>query len=303
MPRCPYCFFAGAHFLPDGQLRCASCGKVYQQQLTYPQPPRNVAASPVPGGAGRAIIFVGAMVALVVSSAIVFALMADSEADQPWPEEPIYVAEPETRRAEPPQPARVEAVIGETSIDGINGTYPWWVLTCRNTGNVAIQHPTVRAEFYDDEGTHLGSADFGAYVYYLPPGETVWIYCSPTKLRTARRAAFTLLDPKPAGPYVRESRRLKVSNVQVVPQSSPALKDYPFLTGYLSNQTGANVYVGAIQAIGYDEDDAVCAYALGNPKNSNLKQNEHTEFKLNTGAFVLRKPVRWDVHAWGSVRD
>src|SRR5690606_13635564 len=103
MPRCPYCFFAGAHFLPDGQLRCASCGKVYQQQLTYPQPPRNVAASPVPGGAGRAIIFVGAMVALVVSGAIVFALMADSEADQPWPEEPIYVAEPETRRAEPTQ--------------------------------------------------------------------------------------------------------------------------------------------------------------------------------------------------------
>ena len=306
MASCPKCRFAGATMHKDAYLKCANCGHVYWQQLEFPPVPRNrLIPSPVGRMRQRKALIALVAVASVLLTFAVFTTVYFTRSVSSGVDSDQYESfeTPTPRKSSAPKVKILQAKVGETILHGMNGSYPWWVVSYRNSGNHPIQSPRIGAKFYDGDGRHLKDADFGAYVLYLPPGETCWVFCSPTSAKTARKALFELRKTKPVSKYTREYRRLQVRDVRIQAQSSPALKDYPFVVGSIYNTTGSRVNVRTLQAIGYDENHEPCAYTLGNALTTRLNHRETTSFKLNTGAYVIRQPVRWEVDAWGYVME
>lgn len=301
MAHCPKCGFAGAHLLTDGQLRCAGCGTIYQLNLAYPPVPRGGPVAQSKSGMAKLAPFIIFGAVAVIAFAGFFVTMIGGSEPEPHGETP------HPRRsggdvAERPAPEAqvLKAEVGETVIHGMVGTTPWWVISYRNAGTVAIGSPRVRVSLYFENGDHITDVDVSAYVIHLRPGDTAWVFYSASAYKQARTIKYEAVTPMEASKYLPEYFRLAVQDVKVAPHAS--LPNYADVEGKLYNDTGRKVRVSVLQGIGYDSDGNACAYQIGSPNDFNLDVNGRTTFRLRTGAYNAGTPVRWDVHAWGSFR-
>lgn len=302
---CPNCGFPGAAILPDGSRRCASCGHTWYFRIEYPQPPSAPVAVAATGGNTRVVV--GAVAAAIVMAAGVAVFLfagGSGGSHEPRPDTP----RPEVRLAVPqPQPdesGSLAAELGPERVSGHSGISPWWLVEYRNTGEAAIAFPTVKARVLDDQGRPVLDHETVASVYRLPPGQSLWVLVSiPGSYKGSYQAEFEIVGPKRADRYTPKQKRLEVVGHELQPNPSPSLKKFPFLAGKVRNDSEVRLSSVRVHAVGYDADDKPCAFAHGYARVASLQPGQESDFKLGTGTWQTETPTRWQLEAWGTVRD
>ncbi|MCB9933903.1 MAG: hypothetical protein H6841_10830 [Planctomycetes bacterium] len=300
---CPNCAFQGASILFDGSRKCASCGRVYHADFEYPQPPGPAAAMPVAAGAAQKKVGVVAALALVMGAGIV-AFVYAARSEPPEGPRPDPLPQAEAPEPEPVESGRLAAEIGPEVVVGSNGVSPWWLVEYRNTGEVSISFPKVRAHAKDEQGRAAFDHEAAAWVYRLAPGESVWILVNPTGSHRGRfTAQFEVIGPVQATRSTPRQLKLELPSHEMEPNPSPGLRAYPFLVGRLRNNSKSRLGSVHVMAVGYNLAGQPCAFAHGYARSTSLQAGEESDFRLGTGTWQAELPATWRVEAWGNVRN
>lgn len=302
---CPNCGFPGAAILADGSRRCASCGHTWYFRMEYPRPPAAQVAVAATGSNARVVVGVVAAAIVMLAGLAVFLFAGGSGGSyQPPPETPgpkVGLAVPQPQ---PDESGSLAAELGPDRVSGHNGISPWWLVEYRNSGEAAIAFPTVKARVLDDQGRPVLDHETVASVYRLPPGQSVWMLVSiPGSYKGSYQAEFEIVAPKRADRYTPKQRRLEVVGHELQPNPSPSLKKFPFLAGKVRNDGEVRLSSVRVHAVGYNADDKPCAFAHGYARVASLQPGQESDFKLGTGTWQIETPTRWQLEAWGTVRD
>lgn len=305
--RCPNCGFTGARISRDGSFVCVACSHGFEQKLEYPAPPRH---APV-AAAGRS----SRNLAVLIVAAAVFGLVAvgglllfvRSGPDSSPPEEISPIANRTDKAdagnspalAQPddaPEPT-LSAAIELTGAKGRNGKTAWWILKYTNTGDASLATPKIRTQIMNDNSIPVAEHVSSGWLTELPPGEFLYMLAEVPDPPPGK-AHFKVVETTSKGTTGRMTR-LKLSNLAVTPHEREFMKDYPWLTGTITNNTEKSAALVRLIGVGFDAEDNIVGYARGLPKTYTLDPGKSSEFKVQTGVWNAEKPVRWEVAGWG----
>jgi hypothetical protein len=292
---CPKCRFLGAAIEVDGSRRCMSCGHIWVSGFAYPVPP--AAEGPVAPSRGRRAGVAILVVVVGVFALAVIAIITVSATGLPDGTD-TYIqpeAAPVIEYAAATGPLAAE--LG-TPVTGAIWNSAWWLVEYRNTGGGVISFPKIVGVFKDADGNVIDRVEATSNVYSLPPGDSAWILLTPGNAKDAK-ASFEIVPPEGMQEWSASTMRLEVSDSRV--ENNPDIPDFQILSGKLRNVSGRRMESVLVQTVGYDAKDQPCAYALGYAGSGGLAAGATVEFKIDAGTWQTTKPMRWEVHAWGTV--
>ncbi|MCC7510924.1 MAG: hypothetical protein IT464_16320 [Planctomycetes bacterium] len=170
---CPKCRFVGGEILPDATRRCASCGYVYHETLSFPQAPHRGPAAAAPTARKPAAVMVVVLaVGVIVVAGVVVAVLSGTEApyahDDPSPTRPDLRSN--TSAPVIPEVPRIELV--PNSREGTYGSSRFFLVECRNPGHATVYFPKVTITLTAPNGNVHTRAEGFAVGYTIPPGKT-----------------------------------------------------------------------------------------------------------------------------------
>ncbi len=209
--------------------------------------------------------------------------------------------DPETRSQRPPVPSRSEmptpklpkaelgaAIKGITSIGG-----HFWLVTYKNSGEVAIARPSVAVSLFDEGGARVGEERGYATRDYLRPGESTTVLVLSSKPPAYARAELSA-DPS-TDSYTSAPLDLEVREHVVNPQSGGRSE----VVGTVHNQTDVAAQFIHVLVVGRNDAGDPVAYSSTFASVKNLAPGDQSGFKADLGTWVIEPPTTLEVSAFG----
>ncbi|MBK8207620.1 MAG: hypothetical protein IPK87_12660 [Planctomycetes bacterium] len=293
---CPKCRSAGGEILPNATRRCASCGYVYHETLSFPQPPhRGAVATPTARKPAAVMVVVLAVVVIVVAG-IVVAVLSDTDApyahDDPSPTRPDLRSS--TSAPVIPEKPRIELV--PNSREGTYGSSRFFLVECRNPGHETVYFPKVSITLTAPNGNVHARAEGYAVGYNIPPGKTTVML---VMFRGNPEGKPKFYPSVSGGDYSHVAAPHELTVLDIKEVEGKYLTDDPALEVRVRNPLPTPVDGIVAMVIGRDAaGQAVTWSNHAEVDDRKLPPRGTTTVRLQTHPWRIEDPKTWDVRVY-----
>ncbi len=310
---CPRCSSSEAEKVAPDVFVCSHCHTRYIVDHGHARLAESRVHTVVAPAKGRIALLVAGIVGLVFAGGIAGYLLMSPRSPPtrtgPVGVEPLQIpvssgqaSNPRAPSSRPPVPStRLEmpaptpptAELGATSKGKTSIGGHFWLVTYKNSGEVAIARPSVAIGLFNEDGARVGEERGYATRDYLRPGESTTILVLSSKPPAYTRTEFSI-DPS-VSRYASEPLDLEVREHVVNPQSGSRSE----IVGTVHNQTDVSAQFIHVLVIGRNDAGDPVAYSSTFATTKNLAPGEQSGFKVRLGTWVIEPPKTLEVSAFG----
>lgn len=295
---CPKCRFTGGEILPNATRRCASCGYVYHETLSFPQAPHRSTAAANTNTKARNPIMISVMViiTLIVIAGVTMAMLTGAEApyahDDPSPTRPDL-------RAQKPAPVIAELPKLELLPNSREGMYAgsrFFLVECRNPSHETVYFPKVSITLTAANGNVTARADGYALGYNIPPGKTTVML---VVFRGNPEGKPTFYPSVLGSDYSKMARPHELTVIDIKEVKGKYITDAPALEVRVRNPLPTPVDGIVAMVIGRDAaGQAVTWSNHAEVDDKKLPPRGTTTVRLQTHPWRIEDPKTWDVRVY-----
>ena len=306
---CPRCSSSDAEKVAPDVFVCSHCHTRYIVDHGHARLPEGQVRTAVAPAKGRIALLVAGVVGLAIIGGGASSLVTVPKSP-PAPTASANVAPrqiplssgpkvPSNRppvpssRSEMPAPKLPKAELGATSMGKTSIGGHFWLVTYKNSGEVAIVRPSVTVSLFDNNDARVGEQQGYAARDYLRPGESTTVLVLSSKPPAYTRAELSA-DPN-TDSYTSEPLDLEVREHVVNPQSGGRSE----VVGTVHNQTDLAAQFIHVLIVGRNDAGDPVAYSNTFASVKHLPPGEQSGFKANLGTWVIEPPKTIEVSAFG----